>query len=110
MIDMLKDFPEFCVSKMMMKSISIILQHESEGVIDFLDTCIYRPPQMQLEQFVPWDSANPEILFACHTSYISVELLFQKLREAGVEIPKGSYAGGAGGQSKEWQKDAVERK
>lgn len=109
MIDMLKDYPDFCLSKMMMKSMAIVLQHSSEGVIDFLDTCIYRPPQMQLEQFVPWDSAVPEILFACHTSYISVELLHQKLREGGVDIPKGSYGSGSGGQSKEWQKSAEER-
>jgi hypothetical protein len=108
MIDMLKDYPDFCISKMMMKSFGIILGHNSESVIDFLDTCIYRPPQMQLEQFVPWDSANPEILFACHTSYISVELLLQKLKEGGVDIPSGSYSS-AGGQSKEWQKDPEER-
>jgi hypothetical protein len=37
MIEMLVDFPEIAVSKMLLKSLALILSHESESVINFFE-------------------------------------------------------------------------
>ena len=39
---------------------------------------------MQVEQFVPWDEDYEELIFPCHTSVISKELLNSKLVELGI--------------------------
>ena len=54
--------------------------------MDFLKDCSFRPPQMQIEQFIPWDCENGEMLFPCHTSFISQELLFEQCEKKGVDI------------------------
>lgn len=46
---MLSDFPENMTSHMLLQVFSLILAHESPGVIDFLNIMTYQPPQMQVE-------------------------------------------------------------
>lgn len=41
MVQILEGFPEMCLSKMMLKSLSLILSHESEFVISFFETNIF---------------------------------------------------------------------
>jgi hypothetical protein len=46
MIMMIIDFPEYAISKMVLKSLALILAHESDDVIDFFGSNIFQPPQM----------------------------------------------------------------
>jgi len=46
MIMMIIEFPEYSISKMVLKSFALILAHESDDVIDFFESNIYQPPQM----------------------------------------------------------------
>ena len=90
MVEMLIDFPEQCVSKMMLKSLAVVLSHESESVINFFEECIFKPPQMQIEQFLPWNDDMDEFVFPSHTSVISKRLLIDELAKIGLAAPTGS--------------------
>mgnify|MGYP000848373989 CR=1 FL=1 len=71
MIEMLLDFPEIAISKMVLKSLALILSHESDSVIEFFEANIFQPPQMQQEQFIPWNDDMEIFVFPSHTSVIS---------------------------------------
>lgn len=71
MVQMLKGFDNMCVTKMMLKSLSLIFQSDKDSMLDFFDQLWYIPPQMQIEQFVPWDDEIDLIKFSSHTSIIS---------------------------------------
>ena len=88
MIEMLKDFPEVCVTKMMLDCMFMILDHQSPKVLDFLDNCLFAPPQMQLEQVIPWPEEEnlKEIIFPCHTSIVSNKLLLKAIEDE-MELP-----------------------
>jgi hypothetical protein len=76
MIELLQNFPDRCVTKMMLQSLSMILSHSSEQIINFFEENLYQPPQMQLEQFIPWvDDDMEKFIFSSHTSVISSQLL-----------------------------------
>ena len=82
MIEMLKGFQDKCLTKMMLDSMSIILQHHSPNVIDFLDSCIYQPPQMKINQFVHWNDDFEEVVFACNTSVIHDKMLRNVIKKS----------------------------
>ena len=65
-------------------------------MINFFDQCWFRPPQMKIERFVPWDDDLDMIVFPSHTSIISQELLFQKLDENGIEVDFEALKSGSG--------------
>ena len=89
MIEMMADFPDLCISKMLLKSYSEICENESDGVINFFeDGGIFQPPQMRIQQFVPWRKDMEEIIFSSHTAMISIDLLHEKLEEEGVFLKK----------------------
>jgi hypothetical protein len=83
-MNMLLDFPDQCLSKMMLKSLALIVSHESSQVIDFFDTNTFVPPLMQIHQFIPWGNDMEEFVFPSHTSLVSKQLLYEKLAEEGV--------------------------
>ena len=65
----------------------MILSHSSEQIINFFEENLYQPPQMQLEQFIPWeDDDMEEFIFSSHTSVISSQLLVSKMKENGMEV------------------------
>ena len=86
MIQGLEGFTDICITKMILKSFALLLRSDNPDVIKFFDSCLYIPPQMQIEQFVPWNDGDEQIVFTCHTSVISQKLLIQKLAENGVEV------------------------
>ena len=86
MIHMLFDFPNICLSRMMLKSMPMLLSHSSEHVVEFFERKIYKPPQMATEQFIPWESDMEELVFASHTSLIWEDLLLDKVEDYGIEI------------------------
>lgn len=95
MIEMIIDFPEYAISKMVLKSFALILSHESETVIDFFENNIYQPPQMQEEQFVPgWTDDMDQFVFPSHTSVISKKFLIEEMASQGIDV------GGAGPKKK----------
>lgn len=65
---------------MMLKSLALILSHESENVINYFEAAIFQPPQMQMEQFIPWNDDLDEFVFPSHTSVISRDLLVGELK------------------------------
>jgi len=48
MVNMLQGFNDFTISKMIIKSVSSILEHDEETVINFFEYNIFCPPQMQV--------------------------------------------------------------
>ena len=76
MVEMLKTGnDEICITKMMLKSLALILTSENDAMIDFFDDAWFEPPQMRIDQFVPWNDDVENIVFPCHTSVISRDLL-----------------------------------
>ena len=75
MVQMLYDFPNICLSRLMLKSMPMLISHQSECVVDFFEKKIYKPPQMAIEQFIPWEPEMEEMVFASHTSLIWEDLL-----------------------------------
>jgi len=47
MIDMLEDFPDFCISKMMLKAMPSMIESGSIIINKFFDSATYKPPLMQ---------------------------------------------------------------
>lgn len=84
MVQLLFDFRNMCLSKLMLKSLPLVLSHESQAVINFFEERIFCPPQMQIEHFVPWNPDLEEVIFPCHTSIIWKELLIEKFAEQGI--------------------------
>jgi hypothetical protein len=41
MVDMLKGFDDRCTTKMMLKSLAVMLSHENIDVVNFFDTAFY---------------------------------------------------------------------
>lgn len=46
MVDMLKGFEDRCTSRMILKSLNLILSSNAESVLSFLESAIFRPPSM----------------------------------------------------------------
>lgn len=87
MLEMLADFPDYCISKMILKSLFLTFTHPSDSVLTFFDNNIFMPPQMQIEQFIPWEDGDmEEFIFPSHTSIISTELIVEKMQEQGMDV------------------------
>jgi hypothetical protein len=56
MVDMLEDFPDFCLSKMMLKSMPSMISSGSSIINKFFDSATYKPPLMTHSLNVPWPS------------------------------------------------------
>lgn len=76
-------------------------------MINFFDNCWFIPPQMAIEQFVPWEDDLEMIVFPSHTSIISQELLFAKLSENGIEVDFEALK--SGNSLKEEKQKAIDR-
>lgn len=77
MVEMLKGFPELCLSRMMLKALGLIFSSQSISVLNFFEQSFFRPPQMEIEQFIPWNNELKELIFPCHTSVMSQKLLIE---------------------------------
>jgi hypothetical protein len=91
MVDMLKGFDDRCLTKMMLKSLAVMLSHENIEVVNFFETAFYQPPLMKEELFVPWNDDMEQFVFPCHTSVVTPPQLLEKLKEKGVNIPPNAY-------------------
>ena len=60
---------------MFLSVIPIILAHESEYIYGFFDSAFFKPLQMRLPIFVPWESDDQDLIFASHTSIMSPNLI-----------------------------------
>ena len=83
MVQGLCEYTDLCITKMMLKSLALILSSENQQVIDFFNSATFQPPQMAMEQFVPWQEGIEQLVFPCHTSIISQELLIEKIEKHG---------------------------
>ena len=88
MIESLTGFKDICTTKMMLKSLALVVSNECEKVINFFDESFFQPPQMRIEQFVPWKEDLDQAVFASHTAVISPELLLEKLAEHGIDTQR----------------------
>lgn len=75
MIDMLEDFPDFCLSKMMLKAFPNMIGSGSTIINKFLDSATYKPPLMVHSLNVPWPSNRTEMVFPSPTSLITEKSL-----------------------------------
>jgi hypothetical protein len=75
MIDMLEDFPDFCLSKMMLKAMPSMIGTGSTIINKFFDSASYKPPLMQYSLNVSWPSDRAEFVFPSPTSLLTEESL-----------------------------------
>ena len=54
MCSLLNDFDYICLSKMILKSLPVILGHESPPVYNFFDSAWFNTISMEKALFVPW--------------------------------------------------------
>jgi hypothetical protein len=94
MVHILNDFDNICLTKMILKSLPVILAHESPKVVEFFVTAFYETLTMAAPLLIPWPEDCEEFIFPCNTSIISRNLVMKEmgtLKEAKdevVEVPK----------------------
>jgi hypothetical protein len=54
MCSLLNDFDNICLSKMILKSLPVILGHESECVYSYFESAFFKTDSMEKALFVPW--------------------------------------------------------
>jgi len=75
MIDMLEDFPSFCLSKMMLKAIPSMISSGSSTINKFFDSATYKPPLLAHTLNIPWPDGQKEFIFPSETSLITEDSL-----------------------------------
>ena len=75
MVHILNDFDNICISKMILKSLPVILAHQSPKVIEFFETTIYQTMTMLKPLLIPFPEELDEFVFPCNTSIISQKLV-----------------------------------
>lgn len=84
MIDMLEDFDNFCLSKMMLTTFPNMIQMNTSVIKRFFASATYKPPLMHFQHSVPWPEGQDSFVFPCTTSLISKKLLKKELIDAGL--------------------------
>jgi len=85
MCSLLNDFDGICLSKMVLKSLPVILGHESPPVYEFFETAYFKTHTMDKPLFVPWHEEMDDFVFCCNTSIVSTDLV---TRELGFAVEK----------------------
>jgi hypothetical protein len=80
MIDMLEDFPDFCLSKMMLKAIPTMIGSSNRIINNFFNSATYKPPLMKFTLNIPWPENQNEYVFASPTSLITEDSLNEQLK------------------------------
>ena len=75
MIDILGQFDGLFFTKMMLKCFPRMINMNTDMVVKFFSTCIYRSPLMLKPKLIEWPGKKDEFIFASHTSLISRELI-----------------------------------
>lgn len=75
MINLLSQFDEFCISRMMLNVLPKMLQQETDIVAKFFNSCIFQAESMKSPMVIPWVEDTAEVIFACHTSIITDEII-----------------------------------
>lgn len=70
-IDMLEDFENQCLSKMLLKTFPYMIHQGSEIMYKFFNTCNYQPETLKVNFRIPWPYELHEVIFASHTVLIS---------------------------------------
>ena len=68
---------------MIMAELPMFMAHESETILGFFENAFFAPLQMRQPQFVPWSNDDAELVFPCHTSIMSQDLLIDKMKKYG---------------------------
>lgn len=83
-VDMLEDFDNFCLSKMMLTSFPNMIKMNTEVIKRFFASGVYKPPLMHFTHSVPWPEGQDSFVFPCYTSLMSKKLITQELANAGL--------------------------
>ena len=75
MVHILNDFDNICITKMILKSLPVILAHQSPNVIEFFETAIYKTLAMENPLMIPFPDDLEEFVFPCNTAIISEKLV-----------------------------------
>ena len=79
MVHILNDFDNICISKMILKSLPVILSHQSPKVIEFFNTAVYQTLTMGEPLLIPWPEEMEEYCFPSNTSIISQNLVMKQM-------------------------------
>lgn len=101
MLDMLEDYNNKCLSKMMLGCIPHMVLARSEIIYKYFDTCLYQPFTMAFDHRIPWPHDLKEVTFASHTVLISEDML---LKEIGKAMSRFKWFGGSEylGETAKW--------
>jgi len=65
MIDMLEDFDNFCLSRMMLTSFPNMCQLNTSIIKKFFNSGVYKPPLMHFKHSIPWPEDTDSFCFPC---------------------------------------------
>lgn len=60
---------------MMMNCLPKMLSQETDIVVKFMNNAIYQAETMKDPLTVPWEEGKEQLMFACHTSIITREII-----------------------------------
>jgi hypothetical protein len=75
MIDMLSDYSEYMLSKLMLSVVPTMIDNTNDTVLNFYNSAIYKPPLMQEAMIIPWPDDLNEFVFCSKTSLMSHTLI-----------------------------------
>ena len=79
MIDMLSDYSEYMLSKLMLSVVPTMIDNTNDTVLNFYNSAIYKPPLMQEAMIIPWPDDLNELIFASRSSLINSDFLIRKI-------------------------------
>ena len=54
----------------------------TELILKFFSSSVYESPLMEMTDCYPWSTGSKEEIFACHTTFISDEILLHRLAKS----------------------------
>lgn len=82
MIDILSDYNNTQLSKLMIKVWRTLINDSNQIVLNFFNKALYNPPYLNKPIMVPWPEGCDEFIFASNTSLIKKDYLVSQLKNA----------------------------
>ena len=81
MLDMLEDFGNMCLSKMILNCFPYMVLSGSDLITKYYNTCTYQPETLKGEIRVPWPHDLKELIFPSHTVLIQEDRLLLEISQ-----------------------------
>jgi hypothetical protein len=81
MIELISDFQEVAVTKLMLDVFVILLENDNIVYRNFLKNNMYIPPELQEDKFLPICDDDDQIIFTSHTTVMSEKLMLDEIEK-----------------------------